>query len=301
MENDCYYISSRGLLKSCDIYSLTPVSSINKLINYNFPNLDTESKCPQIIYICNSAIPDFIENYFNKINFNFILVSGDCDETCPDDIFKNNEDFLNFINSDKLIHWYSQNCINDHSKLTRLPIGLDYHTLSENDHQWGSKQIPIEQEKSIIKLLESSKPFWERNVKCYSNFHFSMHDFYKFRYDRLDAIEKIPNNLIYYEEVLLPRMKTHEKQLEHAFIISPHGNGLDCHRTWEALILGCIPIVKTSKLDSLFDELPVLIVNDWSDITLELLNETIIKFKEINFNYHKLTLEYWINKIVFHK
>ena len=37
----------------------------------------------------------------------------------------------------------------------------------------------------------------------------------------------------------------------YAFIVSPHRNGLDCHRTWEALVLGCIPIVKTSPIDDL--------------------------------------------------
>ena len=29
-----------------------------------------------------------------------------------------------------------------------------------------------------------------------------------------------------------------------AFVASPSGNGLDCHRTWEALLLRSIPIVK---------------------------------------------------------
>jgi hypothetical protein len=55
------------------------------------------------------------------------------------------------------------------------------------------------------------------------------------------------------------------------FVVSPHGNGLDCHRTWEALYLGVIPIVKTSSLDQLYEDLPVLIVDDWSDVTREFL------------------------------
>ena len=84
---------------------------------------------------------------------------------------------------------------------------------------------------------------------------------------------------------------------KYSFVLSPHGNGLDCHRTWEALVLGCIPVVKTSSLDKLYDDLPVLIVNNWYDIDEELLKNTIENFKDKKFNYDKLKLDYWINKI----
>jgi hypothetical protein len=53
----------------------------------------------------------------------------------------------------------------------------------------------------------------------------------------------------------------------HAFVASPHGNGLDCHRTWEALALGCIPIVKRSPIDKVFQGLPVWIVGSWKEVT----------------------------------
>ena len=56
-ENHCEYVSSRGLLKSCDIYSSTPISSIRQLIHYDFTHLKNGS----IIYICSSALPFFIQ------------------------------------------------------------------------------------------------------------------------------------------------------------------------------------------------------------------------------------------------
>jgi hypothetical protein len=80
--------------------------------------------------------------------------------------------------------------------------------------------------------------------------------------------------------------------LKYKYVISPHGNGLDCHRTWEALVLGCIPILKTSPLDPLFEGLPVLIVKEWSDITQELLDT----FKGNNSQIQKLELSYWIQE-----
>ena len=99
---------------------------------------------------------------------------------------------------------------------------------------------------------------------------------------------------------MVTRLKTWNKQKEYAFVISPHGGGYDCHRLWEALILGCIPIVKTSPIDTLYEGLPVLIVKEWSDVTIELLTKTIVEFKEKEINkefvYEKLSLQYWIHK-----
>jgi hypothetical protein len=79
--------------------------------------------------------------------------------------------------------------------------------------------------------------------------------------------------------------------------LSPAGGGIDCHRTWEAVLLGCIPIVKRFNVphDKVYDDLPILVVDNWSDITQQLLYNTIREFKNKNFNYDKLKLSYWVN------
>lgn len=115
----------------------------------------------------------------------------------------------------------------------------------------------------------------------------------KFGYDRVDAFNSISKQLVYYEPTHVLRERSWETQAKYAFVISPHGNGLDCHRTWEALTLGCIPIVRTSGLDSLYSDLPVLIVKNWSDINHSLLQNTIYQFQTIKFNYDRLLLSYW--------
>jgi hypothetical protein len=83
---------------------------------------------------------------------------------------------------------------------------------------------------------------------------------------------------------------------EYAFMYSPYGNGPDCHRHWESLCLGCIPIIQTIGNNSMFRGLPVLIVEDYSEITQQLLDETIEKFKNTTFDYEKLTLKYWVDQ-----
>lgn len=302
-ETNCEFVCSRGILKSCDIYSYKPVSSIRNMTYYDYSDLYDCSADAQAdanyktLYVCISALPDFIQTVFPRVKNSFILVTGDSDETCPNDILEH-QSFIEFIESDKVIHWFAQNCIQKaHPKLTQIPIGLDYHTMASKDHEWGAKSTPIEQERELKRIRETMRPTGERMLKCYSNFHFFMTT--KFGYDRQDAINKIPRDLVYYEPTKLKRSQTWAKQTEFAFVISPHGNGLDCHRTWEALCLGCIPIVKTSCLDPLFFNFPVLIVQNWSDINAALLKNTVDRLN-VRFSYKDnecLTLKYWMNKI----
>jgi len=284
-EENCKYVSSHGILKSCDIIILSN-EDFTKLIN-NIPN-----KKDPIIYF-NVNFINILKLNLHLINYNFILVSGDDDLTNPTNLFLNENEFSNFINNEKITKWYSQNCIIEHPKIEKIPIGLDYHTLSKRKYYWGEIKNPIEQENELINIHLKSKKFWERQIKCYSNFHFADYG-NKFGYSRKDVINSISSELIFYEPTQIERKATWENQIEYAFVISPHGNGLDCHRTWEALVLGCIVIVKKSPLDSLYEDLPVLIINEWSDITEELLKNTIIEFKNKKINYEKLLLKYYV-------
>lgn len=91
--------------------------------------------------------------------------------------------------------------------------------------------------------------------------------------------------------------KNHEEYLKKMaqakFILSPAGNGLDCHRTWEALLVGAVPIIENSTLDELFVDLPVLIINNWQDITREYLEKKYIEMQQKEYDYNKIYFEFW--------
>ena len=289
-EHITQFVSSREILNSCDIKEFTPKSS-TKTFKADISKLSFGAT----VYVCSSAIPKF-KNILPQLKYSIKLVTGDADSDVPTSIFTQNQEFLDFVNSDKIIHWYSQNLITKHPKMTAIPIGLDYHTLAKKATSWGPRSTPLEQEQELIDIKNKSVSFWNREpTYCYANFQFLMTT--RLGADRYDAIKLIPAHLVYYEPCKIPRKKTWEKQAQFAFVISPHGNGYDCHRTWEALCLGCIPIVKTSPLDVLFEDLPVLIVKNWSDINSQKLRETINEFKNIRFNYEKLELNYWVRLI----
>ena len=83
---------------------------------------------------------------------------------------------------------------------------------------------------------------------------------------------------------------------EHMFVLSPRGNGLDCHRTWEVLMMRRVPILKREgQLEQLYENLPVLFVDDWSDIDSIDLEKV---FKEFAFeNQEYLYFDFWKKKI----
>ena len=75
------------------------------------------------------------------------------------------------------------------------------------------------------------------------------------------------------------------------FILSPEGNGIDCHRTWEALYLKTIPIVDKNPTMEFFSKyFPMVLVEDWKNFNLEQLegvyesadwsNYSLLNFKE---------------------
>lgn len=50
------------------------------------------------------------------------------------------------------------------------------------------------------------------------------------------------------------------------YVLSPPGNGPDCHRTWEAIYLGAIPIVKQNSWPKFDFQPPVVVVDEWTDV-----------------------------------
>lgn len=75
----------------------------------------------------------------------------------------------------------------------------------------------------------------------------------------------VDKNRIQYSEYL-------EKIGQSKFMICPIGNAVDCHRNWEVLYMRRVPVMKKNEyLEYLLKDYPVLFVNDYSEITEELL------------------------------
>lgn len=296
MEQLCYFVNSRGILKSCTFHSPRPKSSCSydkKYLYYMLLHMFDGMS----VYVCSDLLNFFVSTILPKMNKRFVLVSGDSDLCVPKEILTQNET-ARLLNSPYLIKWFLQNTqIQNCNKMIQIPIGLDYHTIS-NDPSCNWKlenegHLPRHQESILMDIRNKSKPLSDRKLKIYVNFTLTSDRFN----DRKESLENINPDLMEINSSFTKRTINWEITTNYAFVLSPFGNGMDCHRTWESICLGSVPIVKAPNFRKLFEDLPVLIVNNWSDVTQELLENTIQDFKTKTFNYDKITLSYWVSKI----
>ena len=97
--------------------------------------------------------------------------------------------------------------------------------------------------------------------------------------------------------------KTHAANLRnYSFVASPPGNGEDTHRTWEAMYLGCVPIVLRSYMTESFEalNLPIWIVDSYQDLIGLTESDLAQKYSELGnrFQSSPLWLDYWRDEIL---
>lgn len=288
MEQLTTFVSSRGLLKSCSSHNAKPVSSHPHIE----PNLLSNHRSGRSIYVCTDALQNFAENFLPQIREPFVLVSGDSDVPI-DDAMLSRPAISALLAHAHLENWYAQNLATQHPKLVALPIGLDYHTMWERPGLWGITAVsPIAQENALLNALSASPEFNQRYLTAYCNWHFAMG-----RGDRQECFDRMDKSVCFFEPSAVPRNSTWLRQAECMFVVSPEGAGMDCHRTWEAILLGCVPIVKKNALAGLFADLPVLLVDDWQEVNRDALMQYFQALPERKFDFSPLFRHYWTSKL----
>jgi hypothetical protein len=81
------------------------------------------------------------------------------------------------------------------------------------------------------------------------------------------------------------------------FVICPFGNGYDSYRVWESLYCGAIPIVPRCVLFERFEKLPLIMIDDWSLLSLDLIQSKYDDLKARGGCYDQADLDYWEKRI----
>ncbi|MCA9775245.1 MAG: hypothetical protein KC800_00955 [Candidatus Eremiobacteraeota bacterium] len=228
----------------------------------------------------------------DKLKKPILLLTTDGDSSVPGDI--STEAVRAILEHSLVLAWYTQNWDGTpHPKLKPFPIGLDFHTPRIRLLPTG---LPTEF--CLRSMARFAPPPAERKIKIFCDFHLTPNRAHKA--ERLRFQEQLHGCP---QIRFLPR-KVHQLALwrhycEHAFVASTHGNGLDCHRTWEALLLGCIVVTKRSSLDSLFRGLPVVLVDDWSECEEpRFLEKWLDRYKTSHYDvWEQLDAERWLRRI----
>lgn len=216
---------------------------------------------------------EFCHQTFDYINRNshqkFILVTHNSDNNAEERDLPNN-----------LLHWYTQNLNFRHDKVSPLPIGFENPFW----HPWKET------------FFNNPKYYKERIFKPFAQFNPVTHE-----QERMKLIDLIHNKTIDADQYYCKNGENFslyvDNMRKYQFCLCPRGNGLDTHRLWESIYFGCIPIVKRHITHVFEYSLPIIFVNDWSELTDKYLHDEYNKINFDDFNSPVLSMQYWKEKI----
>lgn len=221
--------------------------------------------------------PQFFKEMHPKIKHPYIVVSaGECLDQMMDE-------YKEYLDEDKVIAWFGvhpNKMAMRHPKFRPLPLGViqdPYHYDRRGRLNKYFKELRTTTEKEYLVYMnfacQDTKPERQRLRKRFLHEPYCKH------------AEKI-------------EFKEYLKQMaQSCFTLSPKGLGPDCYRTWEAMLVGSIPVVKRSCLDPMYEGLPVLIVDSWDQVTEEFLKEAYKKMTSKKYDIKRLYATYWTDQI----
>lgn len=202
---------------------------------------------------------DSIKEFFNKYvpNKKFILITHNSDLSIT-------SEYQKYLENSNLIKWYAQNVDYEHKKLIPIPLGIANSIWLHGNTT--TLQNVINENYNKEQLLCAN--FNTKTNPTVRNYCLKFID------------KKFVENNVSFELYLKNLAKSY-------FSICPMGNGIDSHRIWESLYLKTIPIAEhTYNLKFLAHQyhLPIIFINDWSDISNLNLNENLYESMIQSFN-----------------
>jgi hypothetical protein len=232
------------------------------------------------IIFCKTDLLGILFNEIDNTDTKNILISHQSDYEISKDIFLNKPS--------NILRWYAQNVNFQDDDLIPLPIGIE-------NHFGPSKGTLID-----LDFLSNFNPSYEFKDKIcnkiYCNFNVGTHVNRKNVYNYLTE-----NNLVDVGNFGTSNKEFLEILSKYLFIASPRGNGIDCHRTWETMIMGSIPIVEKHFMYDTYKNLPILQISSWEDlINTNILEDYKEKYlnNELFNNLQEITMDFWIDKIL---
>lgn len=224
------------------------------------------------VFVDTRSIKYFFSVLHPKILNPYILITHNSD-------LEIGHDMVDYID-EKIIKWLAQNVTIKHPKIIPIPIGLEnlyYYNNGITKYFDRLRKRNVEKKDRVLYGFSITNNPTER-LSAYNNLQInSLFDEIKYKYNNINYLK------------LLSKYK---------FVASPSGNGLDCHRTWEAMYLRTVPIVKRSVAMEYFYSigLPVWIIDDWQDLkgVSELFLENKYNESKDRFDCSALFADYWV-------
>lgn len=223
------------------------------------------------VFVKTDMLDLFFKNIHPHINCKYILITHNSDLASPGP-------YHTYLNDEKMIAWFGLNYDGfPHPKMHPIPIGIANFCWPHGDGEILKKARREALPKTHLAYLNFAlNSYYQERWSVYKHFVRSSYCYHPG-----------PRG---YEDFLKDLVSS-------KYCISPRGNGLDTHRIWESIYLGTTPIVKSSSLDGLYADLPILIVPSWKIVTKEFLDQKYEEMKVKMYTLEKIYMDYWIKLI----
>ncbi len=269
------------------------IETLGGLCITRFVNNEKTVDVSQVQHVVLTGNDQLLYHFFNEVDkkipqpYNLIIVESDGYE-----LF---EEWLDNSNVNQVYGW-NQRLTDD--RVHPLPIGINEKRMGETLRSYDKK--------SPTKLM-----FINFNFKTNPHREPLYHNlFLKFGGCQSVTFKDYKNEVYRKDKTLIEgeinqqvtQTEYYDQLTDHKFCVSPPGTGVDCHRHWECLYLGVIPIIQSDKyLDPIYERLPVLIVDSYDKLTKKYLQKKYKLITErIQSGYYDLELldvNYWKNII----
>jgi hypothetical protein len=199
--------------------------------------------------------------------------------------------------------WFATNVEFAHEKLRPIPIGVTNDSGESELHSiYGNLSLMAE---------VAAEPRVLAAAPAYANF--SVGTYPSERAPLMEHLRSQPwADVGEPENTLEGRRRFLREVRNHRFVICPRGNGIDTHRTWEALYMGSIPVLRRCVAVNSFaggnaggnadSKLPISYVDDWAELTPEFFEREYAMHSakqnaKQNAKQSAMHLQYWVGEI----
>lgn len=234
-------------------------------------------------------LDSFARSVLPRLRRAIVLVTTDGDTGVPGDL--NAATAAALLDSPHVVAWYTQNHDGTrHEKLRPFPIGLDLHTDR-------GLHTPAALLRELRRIRDGRSPIDAQPLTAFCDTHLTPRSLDR----RIIAEVLAGTDHVVFLDRRIPQFDVWRRYAEHPFVLSPMGEGLDCHRTWEALLLGSIVVTRRSSIDPLFDGLAVWSLDDWREVLdvheLARRRERLAPLTDLDHVWSRLRTSVWIDRI----
>jgi hypothetical protein len=192
---------------------------------------------------------------------------------------------MDVVNIPTLKAWFGNNIDTRHPTLVAVPLGVPIE-----------KYQPVQGNTRTLYSVSEQRKDKRHDKLAYMNFR--LDTYYE---ERKRVVDMFSNEEWVTTGTLDASEEGHKNYLkdirDHKFCFSPRGNGVDCHRIYECLYLGTIPIVKRAIALEQFSDLPILFIDEWTDVTPEMLQTVWDEYVDKEWDMSKVLLSCWAREI----